>query len=156
MKSKFTAAYGFFLLACLVMFLLTTPIQAQEARGKITGRVLDQNKAVVPGATVKITDPARNTTVTLTTNADGLFEAPYLLPGVYQVVVDAAGFKKSIQDKVEVQINQTRTLELSVEVGVAQETVTVTAEAATLNAADGNLGQTVDRKRVDELPSVHG
>src|SRR5882762_3285317 len=121
MKSKSS------LLSCAIVFALGTllvpvSLHAQELRGKITGRVLDQNKAAVPGATVKITDPARNTTVTLTTNAAGLFEAPYLLPGVYQVVVDAAGFKKSIQDKVEVQINQTRTLELSVEVGVAQET----------------------------------
>ncbi len=142
-------------IAFVVLFLLV-PVGAQELRGKIKGRVLDQNKAVVPGATVAVTDTSRNATVTLTTNADGLFEAPYLLPGVYQVVVEAAGFKKSIQDKVLVQINQTRNLELSLEVGGAQETVTVTAEAATLNAADANLGQTVDRKRVDELPSVHG
>jgi hypothetical protein len=144
-------------MACVIAVLfLPVTLRAQELRGKIKGRVLDQNKAAVPGATVQVTDTSRNATVTLTTNSDGLFEASYLLPGDYQVVVEAPGFKKAIQDKVVVQINQTRDLELSLEVGAAQETVTVTADAPALNAADGNLGQTVDRKRVDELPSVHG
>lgn len=139
-----------------VFLFLMAPVSAQELRGKIKGRVLDQNKAAVPGATVKVTDASRNLTATLTTNVDGLFEANYLLPGTYQVVVEKPGFKKVIQDNVLVQINATRTLEMSMDVGTVQETVTVTAEAATLNAADANLGLTLDRKRVDELPSVHG
>ena len=89
-------------LLCAIAFVflfLLVPVRAQELRGKIKGRVLDQNKAVVPGATVKVTDTSRNATVTLTTNADGLFEAPYLLPGVYQVVVEAPGFKNPFRTK---------------------------------------------------------
>jgi hypothetical protein len=148
------------IIAGLILFaaasLFSSSLQAQELRGKITGRVMDPNGAAVAGATVKVTDVARSTTATFTTNADGLFDAPYLLPGTYQVVVEASGFKKSLQDKVQVEINQTHHLEISLDVGTPQETVTVTAEAASLNAADANLGQTVDRKRVDELPSVHG
>jgi Carboxypeptidase regulatory-like domain len=149
------------LLSCGIVFLLTilfapVSLNAQELRGKITGRVKDPNGAVVAGASVKVIDVARNTSVSLTTNAEGLFDAPYLMPGKYQVMVEITGFKKQLQDNVMVEINQTRSLDISLEVGVTQETVTVTAEPATLNAADANLGQTVDRKRVDELPSVHG
>jgi len=146
-------------LSCAILFVLTilfVPVSAQELRGKITGRVGDPNKAAVPGATVKVTDVSRNATATLTTNADGLFEAPYLLPGAYQIVVEASGFKKSIQDGVQVEINQTRTIDISLEVGGTQETVTVTAEAATLNQSDANLGLTIDNKRVAELPLIHG
>jgi len=131
-------------------------LRAQEVRGKISGRVVDPNKAAIPGASVKITDTKRASTVTLTTNDDGLFQAPYLLSSTYQVVVEATGFKKYIQDGVLVQINETRELAISLEVGGTQETVTVTAEAATLNAADASLGQTIDQKRVEELPMVHG
>src|SRR6266568_1939664 len=145
---------GLILLAAISFF--SSSLQAQELRGKITGRVMDPNGAAVAGATVKVTDVARSTTTTFTTNADGLFDALYLLPGIYQVVVEASGFKKSLQDKVQVEINQTRHLDISLDVGMPQETVTVTAEAATLNASDANLGQTIDRKRVDELPSIHG
>src|SRR5438309_9856638 len=70
--------------------LLTSSLHAQELRGKITGRVMDPNGAAVAGATVKVTDVARSTTTTFTTNADGLFDALYLLPGTYQVVVEAS------------------------------------------------------------------
>ncbi len=142
----------------LVLTILLVPVRlhAQELRGKITGRVMDPNGAAVAGATVKVTDVARSTTTTFTTNADGLFDAPYLFPGAYQVIVEAAGFKKSLQDKVQVAINETRALEIKLDVGTPQETVTVTAEAARLNVADANLGQTVDQKRLAELPLVHG
>src|SRR5256884_2506570 len=146
-----------FVLAVISLFVLV-PMAAhgQELRGKITGRVLDPNGAAVPGASAKVTDVARNTSLDLTTNSEGLFVAPYLLPGAYQVLVEMSGFKKSIQDKVQVEINQTRTLEIKLDLGTPQETVTVTAEAEQLNVSDANLGQTIDRKRVDELPSIHG
>lgn len=146
-------------LSCAIAFVfmfLVVPVAAQELRGKISGTVFDPNKNAVPGATVKVTNASRNATATFTTNDEGFFEAPYLLPGSYQVVVEKSGFKKVIQENVQVQINATRKLELSMDVGTIEQTVTVTAEAATLNATDGNLGLTVDRKRVDELPSVHG
>src|SRR5262245_54548805 len=146
---------------CAIAFVLLSllaPMSArsQELRGKISGRVVDSTGAAVTGASVKVTDLARGTTATLTTNNDGLFDAPYLLPGSYQVIVEASGFKKAIQDKVSVAINETTTLTIPLDVGTVQETVTVTAEASRLNASDPNLGQTIDRKRVDELPSIHG
>ena len=140
----------------LVVLFLPVSLSAQEARGKISGRVVDPNKAAIPGASVKITDVSRATTVTLNTNDDGLFQAPYLLSSTYQVVVEATGFKKYIQDGVLVQINETRELTISLDVGGTQETVTVTAEEAKLNSTDANLGQTMDQKRLAELPLTHG
>src|ERR1051325_1979080 len=147
---------GFVLPAMCLMFLIPLTMQAQELRGKISGRVTDPNGAAVPGATVKVIDPARGKTTSLTTNDEGLFDAPYLLPGKYQVIVEMKGFKKTLQDNVEVQINATRTVEIALAVGVPEETVTVTQEQPPLNVSDPNIGQTIDRKRVDELPSVHG
>jgi len=158
MRSRFRALAQ---LSCAMIFvfaalLLAGPAKSQETRGKINGKVVDQNKSAVAGATVKVSDLSRNTVTTLTTNDDGLFQANYLLSSTYQVVVEATGFKRYIQDGVLVQINETRELEITLEVGGTQETVTVTAEAATLNAADASLGQTVDQKRLAELPLVHG
>ena len=159
MKSKVTLAKHLLLAAAATIFVFTfllVSAGAQELRGKISGRVVDPNGAAVPGASVKVIDVARNNTTTLTTNDEGLFTAPYLLPGTYQVLVEIAGFKKSIQDKVVVAINQTLDLEIKLDLGTPQETVTVTQEVPPLNVTDPNLGQTIDRKRVDELPSVHG
>ena len=103
-----------------------------------------------------MTDVARATTSTFTTSEDGLFDAPYLLPGTYQVAVELAGFKKALQDNVVVAINETTTVNIKLDVGAVTETVSVLNEITTLNTADANLGTTIDRKRVDELPSVHG
>ena len=140
----------------MTIFSFAPSAGAQEVRGKIAGTVVDQNKSAIPGATVKITDVERATTSTLTTNGEGYFEAPYLLSSTYQVVVEANGFKKYIQDKVLLQINETRELEITLEVGGTQETVTVTTDVSALNQTDASLGQTVDQKRLAELPLVHG
>lgn len=130
--------------------------ESQELRGKISGRVTDSNGAAVSGATVTVTDVTRAAATTLTTNGEGLFEALYLLPGSYQVLVEASGFKKALQEKVMVAINETTTLTIKLDVGTVQETVTVTSDSSAINVSDPNLGLTVDRKQVDELPSVHG
>lgn len=158
MKPKITRIVHSLTVMVAVMAILFLPAvsRAQETRGRITGKVMDSNKGAVPNAAVEIKDVARNTSVTLTTNEDGLFQAPYLPPGAYQVIVQVTGFKKYIQDAVQVQINETRDLEVTLEVGGAQETVTVTSEVTATNTSDANLGQTVDQKRVAELPLVHG
>src|SRR5215472_7741789 len=155
LKSTSLLAGYAFAVTCLLL-LIPASLHAQELRGRITGRVMDPNGAAVPGATVKVTDLSRNTTATITTNDDGIFEAPYLLPGGYRVSVEMSGFKKSLQDNVQVAINETRTLDIKLDVGTPAETVTVSSEAPPLNVSDPNLGQTIDRKRVDELPQIHG
>src|SRR6266436_6755959 len=111
---------GLILFAAISFF--SSSLQAQELRGKITGRVMDPNGAAVPGANVKVTDVARNKIVDLTTNSEGLFEAPFLLPGTYQVMVEMAGFKKSLQQTVQVAINETRNLDIKMDIGTPSET----------------------------------
>src|SRR5262249_3732847 len=106
-----------------ICMLVPVIAQAQELRGKITGRVTDASGAVIPGATVKVTDVARSVTTTLITNEEGLFDAPYLLPGTYQVTVEIPGFKKALEDNVQVAINDTRVLNVKLDVGTVTETV---------------------------------
>jgi len=158
MRSSFAKSIRLAAALSALLLAASAPValRAQESRGKITGTVTDPNKAAVPGASVTISDPSRGTNVSLTTNDDGFFQAPYLLPGTYQVIVENAGFKKFIQESVVLQINETRDLDITLELGGATETVTVMASAAELNSADANLGQTVDNKRIEELPLVHG
>ena len=158
MKSRTSNVVKGFAILAFVMTILSLPVtlRAQEVRGKLSGQVLDANKAAVPGAAVKITDVARGTVTNVTTNADGIFQAPYLLSGTYQIMVEVTGFKKYIQDQVVLQISESRELTIVLEVGGTQETVTVTAEPPALNNTDANLGQTMDQKRVAELPLVHG
>jgi hypothetical protein len=129
---------------------------AQEARGTITGRVLDTSKSVVPGATVNITNVAMNTTVTLTTNEVGFFQAPYLIPGTYRITAELTGFKRHVRENVELRIGDVLDLDLTLDVGGATEAVTVTAETTLLETSSASLGQVVDSRRVSELPTPHG
>ena len=129
---------------------------AQETRGRITGQVVDASKAAVAGAPVTVTDVARGTVVSVTTNGEGLFQANYLLPGTYEVAVEMTGFKKYIRKDVAVEFNQTRDVSIALEVGAIEEAVSVVAEPATINTSDANLGLTVDAKRLADLPLIHG
>jgi len=142
--------------ALFTTLALVQLVSAQETRGTIRGTVTDPNGQTVPNATVQVIDPSRGSTVTLTTNAEGYYQATYLTPGIYRIVVEAAGFKKSIRDAVELQIGSSVQVNLPLEVGGTQETVTVTADIPQLNTENGSLSQVVDQQRLAELPLVHG
>ncbi len=129
---------------------------AQEARGTIKGTVLDAGKDAVPGATVKIINVAMGTSVTVPTNTSGLFQAPFLIPGTYQVEVTNQGFKKYVRDNVILRVNDLLELDIELEVGTVDQSVTVTAEGATLDTASASLGHVVDARRIAELPIGHG
>jgi len=131
-------------------------LRAQEARGTLFGRVLDPSGAAIPGAAVQITNKAMGTKVALSTNEAGLYQAPYLLPGRYEVAAEAAGFKKYVRDGVEVRVNDRLELNITLEVGAQAESVTVTAESPLLDTATASAGAVVDSRRVAELPIAHG
>jgi hypothetical protein len=144
------------LLALALALGYAVGVQAQEARGTITGKVLDANQASVPGARVRITNVAMGTTSTITTNEAGLFQAPYLLPGAYRVEVESKGFKRYVRDGVRLQVNDTVEIDVALEIGETSESVTISADAPVLETSNGSLGTVVDARRVAELPIPHG
>jgi len=131
-------------------------LAAQEARGTLVGRIMDASGAVVPGASVQITHKAMGTKVSASTNETGVHQAPYLIPGLYQVVFEAAGFKKLVRDDVEVRVNDRLELNVTLEVGAPAESITVTAETPLLETGTASIGSVVDSRRVAELPVAHG
>ena len=131
-------------------------IAAQETRGTIRGLITDPNGGAVPNASVQIIDASRGSKKTVTTNGEGFYQATYLVPGAYQIVVEAAGFKKSIRDNVVLQIGGAIQADVPLEVGGAQETVTVTSDAPPLNTENASLGQVVDGRRMEDLPLAQG
>jgi hypothetical protein len=143
-------------LAFLVTLLAATPGWAQESRGSIVGRVTDATGGVVPGAAVEVTSQAMGTKLPLVTNDVGFYQASYLIPGAYQIVVQAPGFKKYMRDGVQVQVNDRLEINIMLEVGAAAESVTVTAESPLLNTASASVGTVVDSRRVADLPLSYG
>ena len=143
-------------LVMMVAFVEPNSVLAQESRGTITGTVTDSAKAVIQGASVKVTNVAMGTTVSIATNDSGLYRAPYLIPGTYQVAVEAVGFKKYLRDGVNIRINDTIEINVTLELGEVQETITVTSDAPLLETTGGSASQSVDARRVSELPMPHG
>jgi len=142
---------------CLsISLVFVQSMAAQETRGTIRGTVTDPNKQAVFNATVTVIDPSRGTKVNLTTNGEGFFQATYLIPGIYQVVVEATGFKKAVRENVLLQIAGAVQIDIPLEIGGAQETVTVTADLPQLNTENASLGQVIDQQRINELPTPHG
>src|SRR5439155_17060668 len=86
------------------------------------------------------------------TESDGAYAAPFLLPGRYRVEVALPGFKKFVQSGIAVGVAQRATVDVILTLGEVTETVDVRAEASLLDRASGALGQTIDAKRVEDMP----
>lgn len=142
------------------VFLLATTlaltVSAQESRAVITGHVKDNTGAVVPSAKVVIKNVAMGTTTTVTSNDTGFYQALYLIPGTYQVLVETKGFKKYLREGVILRVNDNIELDTVLEIGDVGETVTITGDAPALETTSGSMGQVIDSRRVAELPIPHG
>src|SRR5215813_3143821 len=133
---------------CLMSFVAL----GQEFRATITGRVLDQNKAAVASATVTVRNPRTNEAIAVTTNSEGVYNISFINPGVYSITVEASGFKRYVRDNQELQVSQTATIDVTLEVGATGETVTITAEAPLLEETKADRGNVIENRRITELP----
>jgi len=125
---------------------------AQETRSMIYGRVLDAQGAAVVGAQVTVTNTDTNTSTPLVTNETGYFEANLLLPGKYQVVAEAAGFRRSIRQGIVLTVSTRAEIDMSLDVGGVAESVTVVAEAPLLDAVSASSGRVIDNRTQTGLP----
>src|SRR5713226_7640350 len=97
----------------------STAVFGQDSRGQIQGRVMDPSGAVISGATVRAINTGTNVNSPAATNQTGDYQLPFLLPGTYNVIVEAHGFKKWMREGVGVQVNDRVTLNVALEVGSA-------------------------------------
>ncbi len=125
---------------------------AQEFRAVITGRVSDPSGAATPAAQLTVQNVQTNEQFKTTTGADGNYTVPFLIPGRYRIIVEATGFKRAVQESVELHINDRATLNFTLELGEVEQAVTVTAEAPLLEMSSATRGQVIENRRVTELP----
>ncbi len=137
-----------------VLFALSA--SAQESRGSITGRVTDFSGSAIPNASVTATEESTNVAVTGISNEQGNYQILFLRPGRYSVSTTVAGFKTFQRGGIEVRIGERIGLDIRLDVGDVTEKLVVTAETPLLETATANVGQVVDSRRVQELPTMHG
>lgn len=127
-------------------------LAAQVAGATLSGVVADSSSAVLPGATVSIQNVATGVSRDVTTNGNGFYSAPNLLPGKYQVRVTATGFKTVLQKNIDLTVGAEETLNLTAQIGSNTQTVVVTDAPPTVQTSSSTVSATVDARTVRELP----
>jgi len=120
--------------------------------GTINGTIRDPNQAVVPDASVTIHNVGTGVDRVVQTNEVGLYSAPFLTPGDYEVTISKAGFTKLLRKDVHLEVGQTLTLDLDLSVQATSEAVTVTGETPVVDAEKTDMSQVVSQISKDNLP----
>lgn len=144
-KSSFLVSLAAFLLAA-------TSASAQVGTTSVRGTVLDKSGAAVVGATVSLDNPGQALHHEIKTSALGAYEFLGLQPGTYVLSVELSGFRKWQQKDLQLLVNTPYTQNITLEVGMATETVEVSAQTVTLNTTDASLGIAFNENQVKQLP----
>ncbi len=140
-------------LSSFLLLLMPLVVLAQTERGSISGVVTDSTGAVVPGATVTITNLATKSSQTLTTNDQGLYEAPFMLPATYKVTASAPGFSTSVVNEVILNVGQRARVDVALTPGDVSAQIDVVEMASLLQTETASIGTVVNSRQLTELPS---
>ncbi len=127
---------------------------AQSDRGTITGTVTDPAGAVVPAVTIEAQNMSTGSIYQAATTGTGNYTLAQLPVGSYQLSVSVPGFKKYTRTGITVMVAQTLRIDIILEVGSINETVTVDADAALLRTESGELSHNVSSERMGDLPML--
>lgn len=132
---------------------LTSSAFAQTSNATIRGQVLDQSGALVPNATVVITNKDTNVQVfNGPTDGSGIFVAPQVVPGTYRLTVTATGLKMTVLDDLVASVSQVASVNVTMEVGSNTEEVTVTSRGEQLDQSTSNISTVIAPAEVQNLP----
>src|SRR5258708_38942588 len=137
--------------ALLAITLFAWPVAAQEQRGSIEGVIKDASGAVLPGTTVTL-ESGSGAKLEATTDAQGLYRFPSLLPGRYTVNANLAGFRPGKQADVEVNLGTVKKVDFSLGVGAVSETVQVTGESPLVDVKQSTRATNIRAEQVNLLP----
>ncbi len=136
----------------LLMACVCAAAWAQTSTSRISGTVLDASGAVVPRATVILTNDATGVSERQETTDAGLYSFPSVPVGVYTLRVEAPGFRTAVRGGVVLQVNTPLTLDVTLEVGAPTESVVVSASAEMLQTTSATLGNVVEQRAIVNLP----
>ncbi len=144
----------FYIAACLccAIFFRAGLANAQVSGAQLKGTVTDASGAAVVQAQVTIADQETGVTSTQVTNGSGLYSAPNLHPGTYDITVTSPGFDTVVEKGVVLTVGTDRTLDIKLKPGTAQERVDVTSAAANIDTTSSTLSSVVGGETIRELP----
>ena len=141
--------FSFAVFFALVLAAVRTPAQTF---GQITGQITDSSGAAVPDAAITLKNTATDAVRQTVSTPSGDYSFPSLAPGVYGLLAEKQGFKRSESNNVTVQVQQTVRLDFTLAVGQVSESIIVEANAVQLQAENATVGTVIENKRIVELP----
>ncbi len=135
-----------------VSLLLPTFAAAQGTTGTISGTVIDDQKAVVPGVTIVVTHVDTHSQRTLVSDDHGRYRVLDLAPGTYEVTAELSGFLKVVRTQLVVAIGKDTLVDIEMKVGGMTEAVTVTGETSSVSIGSTTAGGVVTTEQIAELP----
>jgi len=139
-------------LSLMVFVFLSGTTLAQTGTTAINGNVTDPQGGTIAGATVTITQVGTESARVAQTDSSGHYHVQALPPGVYEVKVEAAGFRSIVQQRVELLVATDRQVDFKLELGEVTQSVVVSEALPALNTQDATVGNAFGEKEVKELP----
>jgi hypothetical protein len=141
-------------LPAVLAFVLAGPgsAAAQAVKGSLVGNIMDQSGLALPGVTVTITEVNTNISYSAVTNESGNYTFSNLKDGTYRVGAELSGFKRIVRDGVEVPVNSTVRVDLKMEVGAIEESVTVVGESPLLQTDRADTSKIIESIHLAEVP----
>lgn len=142
------------LLVCGICLIVATASAAvAQQRGVIQGKVIDPSGLPLPGATVTVTQAGTGFTRTAVTAETGAFSVPNLEPGTYSVAIDMPGFAPYTSTDLRLTAGLTITLDPQMQVAGLNEQVTVTGQSPLVERTSNQIGGSLSRREIEEVPS---
>src|SRR5438045_2029926 len=141
----------------VTLFVLATALTVlgQQTTGSLNGTVVDPSGATVAGATISVVNNATGAERGAVSSTAGTFDLQALQPGTYTITVDAKGFKRAVSRDIVVSVATTAQVNIPLEVGSANETVTVTAAQEVINTTTPSITNVVNTRQVVDLPLIN-
>jgi hypothetical protein len=136
---------------CAALMVCVSPMFGQTL-GELTGRISDPSGAAVAGAVLTLSNTNTNAVRNTNSTGSGDYTFPSLAPGFYKLKAEHPGFKSSTSSDIEVQVQQTVRLDISLQVGQVNESIEVSAVADLLQAENASIGTVIENKGINELP----
>ncbi|MFZ0662907.1 MAG: TonB-dependent receptor [Acidobacteriaceae bacterium] len=141
-------------LSLLLWLAAALPAAAQAVYGSVFGTVTDTTGAVIPNATITVTDVSKNTSVTAVTNGSGDYTVQHLIPDTYRITAEASGFGKGSVEDVIVHADTSPKVDLQLAVGAVSNTVTVTSAAPLLQTSRADVSTILNSRALSDLPNL--
>jgi hypothetical protein len=132
--------------------LAAAPLFSQAVNGSLLGTITDSSGASIPNCKVTITETKTGQSRSMDTNESGNYSFPNLDPGTYRVSVTHPGFRTAVREGVDVLVNTTVRVDLTLEPGQISESVTVSAETAILQTDRADIGRKIETAQLESLP----